>query len=214
MAVKVSRFLTHLKRLLDPEEPVRRFLDHARNLGSKLGPALIQLPPDFVVEPRRLDDTLAQFPRDVQVAVEFRHASWETDEIRGILEAHGAALCLADRRRPLRPLWSTTDWTYLRVHQGTAAPRPCYGREALDGWAARLAERQGEWREAWVYFNNDHRCCAVRNAAEFARLVADRGLEPTRVPAPDEVRVVGEPAVARRVFRSVRSTLRPTAAPR
>src|SRR5207247_1496070 len=107
MAVKVSRFLTHVKRLLEPEEPVRRFVERARHLGPKLGPALLQLPPDLAADPARLERTLVEFPKAIRVAVEFRHPSWETEEVRRILAAHGAALCLADRRRPLRPIWST-----------------------------------------------------------------------------------------------------------
>jgi uncharacterized protein YecE (DUF72 family) len=91
----------------------------------------------------------------------------------------------------LTPTWPTTDWTYLRLHEGRAKPRPCYGREALDAWAGRLAEGRREWREAWVYTNNDHRCCAVANAIELAQLVERRGLEPTRVPPRSAVRVVG-----------------------
>src|SRR5207253_3896179 len=84
MAVKVSRFLTHIKRLLEPEEPVGRFLERARHLGPKLGPALLQLPPDLERDVGRLQDTLDQFPKAVRVAVEFRHPSWETDDVRRI----------------------------------------------------------------------------------------------------------------------------------
>ena len=191
MAVKVSRYLTHLKRLLEPQEPVERFLSHAQHLGSKLGPVLLQLPPQLHADLGRLEETLEQFPRSVRVAVEFRHGSWFNDDVRRLLARHGAALCLADRRGPVSPLWVTTDWTYLRFHQGRAAPRPCYGPDALAAWAERLAERRDEWSEAWVYFNNDHRCCAVRNAIEFARDCERSRLSPSRVPALDEVHVVG-----------------------
>src|SRR5436305_925944 len=82
MAVKVSRYLTHIKRLADPAEPVERFLDRARGLGAKLGPALIQLPPHFRCDLGRLATTLEQFPADVRVAVEFRHPSWFTEDVR------------------------------------------------------------------------------------------------------------------------------------
>lgn len=191
MAVKVSRFLTHIKRLREPAEPVQRFLDRTRQLGGKLGPALLQLPPQLRADTGRLDEALAQFPSDVRVSVEFRHDSWYTAETRRLLERHGAALCLADRRGPVAPLWVTADWTYLRFHEGRASPRPCYGRAALDAWAARLADRAREWREAWVYFNNDPRCCAVANAVQFAACARRRGLAHGRVPARDAVRVAG-----------------------
>ena len=72
-ALKMSRFLTHLKRLRDPEDPVRRFMTRARRLGRKRGPILVQLPPSLKADPGRLDAALAAFPRSARVAVEFRH---------------------------------------------------------------------------------------------------------------------------------------------
>ena len=188
MAVKVSRFLTHIKRLRDPDEPVRRFLDRVDGLGGKLGPVLLQLPPQLRADPDRLDRTLELFPPAIRVAVEFRHASWFTDEIRRLLERRGAALCLADRRGMLTPTWRTADWTYLRFHEGRAAPRPCYGRTALRTWAERLAAGWGADAEAWVYFNNDPRGCAPRDAARFATAVGRAGLDASRVPSVRSVR--------------------------
>jgi uncharacterized protein YecE (DUF72 family) len=190
MAVKVSRFLTHIRRLREPEEPVRRFLERAGCLGAKLGPALLQLPPQFRADVGRLRATLEQFPATVRVAVEFRHDSWYTPKVRELLEQRGAALCLADRHGPLTPLWPTATWTYLRLHSGRASPRPCYGRAALDAWARRLAEQFGD-AEAFVYFNNDPRGCAVANAIEFAAAARRAGLRPSRVPPRSAVRVVG-----------------------
>ena len=189
MAVKLSRFLTHVRRLRDPAEPVQRFLDRAAGLGSKLGPVLIQLPPQLRADRERLAETLDQFPAGVRVAVEFRHASWFTDQIRALLERHGAALCLADRRGLLTPVWRTTDWTYIRFHEGRASPRPCYGRTTLHTWVERLRDGWGPDAEAWVYFNNDPRGCAPRDAARFGALAAAAGLEPSRTPPPRTVRV-------------------------
>ncbi len=182
MAVKVSRYLTHIRRLRDPDEPVDRFVGRIAGLGPKLGPVLLQLPPQLRCDLGRLEATLERFPPAVRVAVEFRHETWFVEAVRRALERHGAALCLADRRRPLTPLWQTADWTYLRFHEGRATPRPCYGPAALDGWARRLADTFGAGVEAWVYFNNDPRGCAPRDAARFAVSCGDAGLEPTRVP--------------------------------
>jgi uncharacterized protein YecE (DUF72 family) len=183
MAVKVSRYLTHVLRLADPEEPVARFVERARGLGPKLGPALIQLPPQLTIDRERLARTLDRFPPDVRVAVEFRHSSWFTDDIQQLLVDHGAALCLADRRGVLGPIWRTTDWSYLRFHQGRARPRPAYGDAALASWSARLASCWSPGEDVFVYFNNDHRAAAPRDAARFARQVRRAGLEPTRVPS-------------------------------
>lgn len=167
-AVKVSRYLTHVRRLRDPAEPVARFLASARGLGDRLGPVLLQLPPTMSVEPSLLDATLRAFGTAVRVVVEPRHDSWFVDDVFAVLAGHGAALCWGDRRgRRTGPLWITADFGYLRLHEGTAAPAPGYGRQALASWHARMAE---SFADSYVYFNNDHGAAAVRNALLFRDL--------------------------------------------
>ncbi|MEV0383836.1 DUF72 domain-containing protein [Nonomuraea sp. NPDC050643] len=167
MAVKASRYLTHIKRLADPEEPVRRLLDAAAALKDKLGPILLQLPPTLKADPAALDRCLACFPGSVRVAVEPRHDSWWTGETREILLGRGAALCWADRHsRPVTPLWRTAGWGYVRLHQGRAGVE--YGDTALRTWAGRV--READWEDSYVYFNNDPGGAAVRNARRFATL--------------------------------------------
>ncbi|MFN2568150.1 MAG: DUF72 domain-containing protein [Candidatus Dormibacteria bacterium] len=182
-ALKFSRYLTHLKRLRDPAEPVQRFLERARALGPSLGPVLLQLPPRFPVDVRRLEESLACFPEGMRIAVEFRDRSWFTESVRSLLSARQVALCLADRcGRPQGPLWATADWGFIRLHEGTAAPRPCYGDRALDRWAERISDLWDAGRDVYVFFNNDGRSCAPRDATRFASFVASRGGLPTRVP--------------------------------
>jgi len=184
MAVKVSRYLTHIKRLRDPEEPVERFVGRVRGLGRKLGPVLLQLPPQLRCDRDLLARTLDQFPEEFRVAVEFRHETWFTDDIRTLLTDRRAALCLADRRGVLGPTWRTTDWTYLRFHQGRARPLPSYGDAALAGWATRLADGWAPDEDCFVYFNNDHHAAAPHDAARFAHQVERVGLRPSRTPSP------------------------------
>lgn len=170
MAVKASRYLTHIKRLADPEEPVRRLMEAVAGLKEKLGPILLQLPPNLKADPDRLDRCLACFPAEVRLTVEFRHPTWWTDEVRKILEARGAALCWADRGgKPKNPLWRTARWGYLRLHEGWATPWPSYGDAALKTWARRIGE--AGWQDSYVYFNNDPGGAAVHNATRFATLV-------------------------------------------
>lgn len=191
MAVKASRFLTHIKRLKDPEGPVRLLLDAAEGLGDRLGPILLQLPPTLRADPDRLAACLACFRGRARVAVEPRHDSWWTDEIRDILAAHGAALCWSDRLgRPLTPLWRTAGWTYVRFHEGRARPWPSYGDAALRSWVDRLgAAGPGETgvrpldQDCYVYFNNDPGGAAVRDAVRFAAIARAAGFEVTRTPA-------------------------------
>ncbi|GGM01807.1 histidine kinase [Streptomyces fumigatiscleroticus] len=178
VAVKASRFLTHVKRLREPEEPVERLLGRAAGLGDRLGPVLLQLPPTLRADPGLLDACLACFPPGVRVAVEPRHESWWTPATREVLVARGAALCWADvLSRPVTPLWPTTGWGYVRFHQGRALPWPHYGRRALTTWAHRIAAAWPADADVYAYFNNDPGAAAVGDAALFAAAARAAGLE-------------------------------------
>jgi uncharacterized protein YecE (DUF72 family) len=188
--VKASKFLTHFKKLKEPEEPVERLMSRARELGSKLGPVLLQLPPNMHRNEERLDAALSLLAPQVRVAVEFRHDSWYSESVREVLVRRGAALCLADRgARPLTPLWRTADWGYLRFHGGAASPPGCYHRETLAEWAARVADLWGRRADVYVFFNNDWHRCALRDAGWFAGAAQARGLRTTRVADPETIAV-------------------------
>ena len=190
VTVKMSRFLTHIKRLREPQEPVERFLTHVAPLREKLGPILLQFPPTFKVDIPALEETLALFPDDKRVVVEFRHDSWFTEETRALCERFGVAWCLADRlSKPITPVWKTTEWTFLRFHEGMAQPHPCYGRSALQTWVERLADGWGTSAEVFVYFNNDPRACALRDARTFGRMAEAAGFEVSRTPGPQDVTI-------------------------
>lgn len=204
MAIKASRYLTHVKRLKDPAEPVTRLMTAAAGLGERLGPVLVQLPPNLTADPGKLDACLAAFgpaadqaglASPVKVAVEPRHESWWTDGTRTVLAAHGAALCLADRLGdPVTPLWRTADWGYLRLHEGTADPWPRYGRKALHRWIDRLTNLWPDDKAAiYVYFNNDQCGAATADAAEFAELArqAGRPVRPWPSAPPSTARAAG-----------------------
>lgn len=161
MVVKASRYLTHVKRLREPQEPVERMLGVLEPLRrrSLLGPVLLQLPPDFAVEAQRLARTLDAFPSDVRIAVEPRHASWFCDPVRDVLTRYRAALVWADRGgRSLGPLWQTCEWRYLRLHHG----RHGWGYESRD--LARWANRLRSAGSGYVFTNNDPGAAAVVDA--------------------------------------------------
>jgi uncharacterized protein YecE (DUF72 family) len=169
MTVKGSRYLTHIKRLNDPAEPVARLLERCRGLGRKRGPILLQLPPNLPAAPELLDATLKCFPRTVRVAVEPRHESWWCDEVRQLLTHRGAALVWADRaEQPLNPLWATTDWGYLRLHRGKAGW--AYSKTSLRQWAQRLQE---SFSEGFVYTNNDPGGAAPRDALTLRSILPE-----------------------------------------
>jgi uncharacterized protein YecE (DUF72 family) len=184
MAIKASRYLTHIRRLRDPAEPVSRLMAAADRLGDRLGPVLLQLPPNLRADPAALDDCLGQFQLHdharaagrLRVCVEFRHPSWWTDEIRQLLQARNAALCWADRLgRPQGELWRTADWGYLRLHEGAAEPWPRYGRQALRSWLRRIADCWPAQADVFAYFNNDQNAAAPADATTFATLAMDAG---------------------------------------
>jgi uncharacterized protein YecE (DUF72 family) len=192
-AIKASRFLTHIKRLRDPEEPVGRLMSRAAKLGGRLGPVLIQLPADFRLDLDRLRSALEAFDRaapGTRVAVEFRHASWFCDGVRSLLGDRNAALCLADRgSRMVTPAWRTADWGYLRFHEGHASPRPCYGITALASRADMVRDLYGPRGDVYAYFNNDPLGCALRDARAFAAACSRRRLQVSRSPGRQEVSV-------------------------
>jgi uncharacterized protein YecE (DUF72 family) len=183
-ALKLSRYLTHIRRLREPHDSVRLFLERAAPLAAKTGPFLLQLPPTMRCDIVRLDTTLAAFPKERRIAVEFRHSSWYTDEVAACLHAHDAALCLTDRRgRPQQPMWRTATWGFVRLHEGRASPRPCYGTASLRSWIGRISDLWSAAEDVHVFFNNDPGGCAVRDAVRFADHASRAGLHPTRVPA-------------------------------
>jgi uncharacterized protein YecE (DUF72 family) len=201
MAVKASRYLTHVLRLRDAAGPVGRLLGAAAGLGDRLGPVLLQLPPNLPADPGALEDCLREFaafrmPGEpgasgaaagrVRVAVEFRHESWWTGQIREVLTRHDAALCWADRLgRPASPLWRTADWGYLRLHEGAAQPWPRYGDRALSSWVQRIAATWPDDADVFAFFNNDPGGAAVRDTAAFASLARQAGRRVSRTAVPD-----------------------------
>jgi uncharacterized protein YecE (DUF72 family) len=189
MAIKASRYLTHIRRPRDPAEPVARLLAAAAGLGDRLGPVLLQLPPTMQSDPLLIEACLQEFATQSRqlklaqprVCVEFRHQSWETDEIRQILTRHNAAMCWSDRLgRPQGPLWRTADWAYLRFHEGAAQPWPRYGKQALSTWLDRIGQTWSADSDVFAYFNNDQLAAAPADAAALEDAAENVGLPVVR----------------------------------
>jgi uncharacterized protein YecE (DUF72 family) len=173
-AVKASRFLTHIKRLKDPAAPLRLFLTRARGLGSTLGPLLFQLPPQFHANPDRLDRFLAALARqrlvpDLRAVLEVRHVSWLEPAIFRRLAAANVALAFHDSRKQAVEAPVTADFVYVRRHG--YGRRGSYTRRALAADARRVRAWRAGGREVYVYFNNDWRAFAIRNAVALERMI-------------------------------------------
>ena len=177
LSVKGSRYLTHMKRLLDRERGLRRFYDSIAPLAGspKLGPVLWQLPPNFKRDDERLDAWLEALPPG-RHAVEFRDQSWLHPAVHGILHTHGAALVVADdgRRDDLEvPQVVTAEWSFVRWHYGRRGRRGNYAESELREWAARVRDLASHG-EVDAYFNNDWEGFAVANGVRLKRLLDDR----------------------------------------
>jgi uncharacterized protein YecE (DUF72 family) len=164
-AVKMSRYITHIKRLLDLGSGVRTFYDRIEPLvrSPKLGPVLWQLPPTFRRDDERLAYALARLPPG-RHCFEFRHESWFVPDVAALLREHEVALVIGDDpRRRFQTHELTTDWTFVRFHGSSRGARGNYSDSELDEWAERI----DGWREradVYAYFNNDWEGFAVRNA--------------------------------------------------
>ena len=163
-AVKVSRFITHIKRLKNSEEPVDTFLTRAKILGEKLGPLLYQLPPNMHRSDDKLESFLSILPQGLKHVFEFRHESWLDDKVFEILRRYNVGLCVFDMPGLTCPLVATTDFAYIRFHGSTGLYSSCYSDDELAEWARRLASLPSKVKTVYAYFNNDAEAFAVRNA--------------------------------------------------
>ena len=161
-ALKAPRRITHEKRLRDAGPDAAEFLKRASVLGSRLGVVLFQLPPFQRKEVERLRSFLAGLPPSPRAAFEFRHASWQDDEVSDALRAHGAMLCVAETDEGSSPLICTSDSTYLRLR------RTSYEESDLRGWVDRLASQPLD--RAYVYFKHEDKGLATRFAQAFGDL--------------------------------------------
>jgi uncharacterized protein YecE (DUF72 family) len=166
-AVKVSRYLTHVVRLRDTGRHLALLLERIAPLveSGKLGPLLWQLPPTFRRDDERLAAALAEFPRELRHAIEFRHESWFADEPLELLRKHEVALVVADRRGsgPSERLAAAGRFAYIRFHQGSRGRRGNYSDAELSEWAGRV-RRLAANGDVYAYFNNDWEGFAPRNA--------------------------------------------------
>ena len=166
-AVKVSRYITHIKRLRDAARHLDLLLDRIEPLtrAGKLGPLLWQLPPTFTRNDEQLSSALAQIPGDLEHAIEFRHESWFTEPVVSLLREHGVALVIADRPeiRSFQTRDLTAPFAFVRFHYGARGRRGNYAESELRAWSTVLADWAAD-RDIYAYFNNDWEGFAPRNA--------------------------------------------------
>ena len=173
-ACKASRYITHMKKLKDPEESIRRFFNVIAALGDKLGPILFQLPPGWHVDIDRLETFLESLPRGRRYAFEFRDETWFTAEVHDALARHDAAFCIyhiAGRRSPIEVAGS---FAYVRLHGPGDAYEGSYDGRTLFGWVRRFRRWRDEGRDVYCFLDNDEKGYAALDAMRLQEMLDGR----------------------------------------
>jgi uncharacterized protein YecE (DUF72 family) len=186
-ALKGSRFITHNKKLNEPEQALDNFLPRTARLGPKLGAVLWQLPPAWQINVERLDAFLSTLSRPARTtaspaltagrirhAIEFRNPTWFNDKTYAVLRRHNAAFCIFDLAGFTTPFELTADWTYIRLHGPGGKYQGSYSTAQLRRWAARIHSWQDRLTHVFVYFDNDQAGYAALNALELKRLLTGK----------------------------------------
>jgi uncharacterized protein YecE (DUF72 family) len=171
-AVKASRFITHMKKLRDCEEPLETLLGRARNLGPAIGPILYQLPPSLKLDLKRLADFLSLLPTDLTHVFEFREKSWYTEELLALLDERGVSFCVHDMPGSASPRRAAGPIAYVRFHGGEGKYWGRYSDEGLLGWSDWIVEQSRLGRAVWCYFNNDMFAHAIDDALTLRSMLA------------------------------------------
>lgn len=174
-AVKASRYITHMKKLKDPEAGLSNFLPVVEALGDRLGVILFQLPPRWGFDEARFANFLDTLPQRVRCAFEFRDPSWHNDRSYALLERHNCACCIFELAGQRSPFVVTADFVYVRLHGPGEAYEGNYTGQALRAWADRLRAWTGKGHQVYCYFDNDQNAYAVANARKLLQMMVQHG---------------------------------------
>jgi len=171
-AVKASRYLTHMKKLKEPRDPLRKLFSRANELRRKRGPVLYQLPRQLQKNIDRLKEFLDALPdpRRVKQTIEFRHPSWYADEVLRLLHEARVALCLHDMTGSAPPRVALGPFIYVRFHGASAKYAGAYSSAQLGEWAQWIV---GCRKPAFVYFNNDVGGQAPKDARQLRSAICN-----------------------------------------
>lgn len=173
-AMKASRYLTHVKKLNVGKENVAAFIERVRGLNEKLGPILYQLPPQQKKDLRKLESFIRLLPGGMRHAVEFRDDSWIAEETFSLLSEHGICYCIVSAPRLQCERRVTAPFVYIRMHGTENWYRSSYSDGELGGWAGYICGILRDGLDVYIYFNNDHRAYAVRNAKTLGAVIGKR----------------------------------------
>lgn len=170
-AVKANRYITHMKKLKDPAEPVATFVQGVAALEDHLGPMLFQLPPHWHLNLERLRAFLETLPAAGRHVFEFRDPSWFDERVYDLLAEYGAAFCIHDMAGQPSPKVVTADLVYVRFHGPDGQYQGSYDKQALAGWAGAFSTWRRQGKEIYCYFNNDEEGHAPENASTLLNML-------------------------------------------
>jgi uncharacterized protein YecE (DUF72 family) len=170
-SVKGSRYITHMKKLKDPEQSSKKLFTHIKHLKPKLGPVLFQLPPRWKFNKERFENFLSILPDKYRFTFEFREKSWWNDDVLGLLKEHNCAFCIYELAGTLTPKEITADFVYIRLHGPGDKYQGSYSNRELSGWAGAISSWRGKNKDIYIYFDNDDSGYAVKNALELQEML-------------------------------------------
>ncbi len=172
-AWKASRFMTHFRRLKDCEDSIEMVFGRMAGLGPAFGPVLFQLPPQMKVDRERLASFLLQLPREHRYTFEFRDESWYEPAIFALLSDHNIALCISDHAAAPAPPEATADFVYVRGHGTDGRYAGSYPDDTLSNTAKAIDGWRKEGRDVFVYFDNDQKSAAPKDAERLVAITSD-----------------------------------------
>lgn len=165
---KASRYITHMKKLKEPEESLSQFLNLLKGFGKKLGVILFQFPPQWALNLERLEAFLPMLPKGIKYAFEFRHLSWFCSSVYQLLGSYNMALCIYDYKGYQSPEISTADFIYVRLHGPKKRPyEGHYSKEALEDYARKCLYWSEQGKTIFFYFDNGKKACASLDAKDL-----------------------------------------------
>jgi uncharacterized protein YecE (DUF72 family) len=172
-SVKASRYITHMKKLLDGKETTSLFLKHAGGLKEKLGPILFQLPPGWKINVERLKDFLSHLPKKHRYVFEFRNSTWYDEKIYSLLRKYNCAFCIYELEHHFSPTPITADFVYVRLHGPEGKYAGSYTDTELKKWADQCVNWKKEEKDVFFYFDNDQLGYAAFNAIRLKELISE-----------------------------------------
>lgn len=170
-SVKAGQSLTQIQKLIDPKHAIETFMSRVNLLGSKVGPIIFQLPPEWEFSLQRLDDFLIALPDNHRYVFEFRDRGWWNDEVYKILKRYNAAFCFFDFGGTVSPREITADFIYIRLHGPGEAHNRQYDTTVLQEWKQSILDWRKQGIEVFCYFNNDLNGYAALDAERMVKLI-------------------------------------------